>query len=390
MALDGVAAETVASGGPRTLRVYRWEPSTLSLGYGQAVATVDWDHCDRAGIDVTRRHTGGGGIYHDCFGDVSYSIVVPADEVPGDLLSCYSLLLEPVLDAFERMGVSACVAEEPRPAIFEPACYLRAVHPAHDVVVDGRKISGNAQYRRKDAVIQHGSITYARETDRHLAVFDGHDVEAEEFEERVTSVREQAEIERVEAVTALEDALAARLANCVGLELTLPPRDDRPPFALFVDLRDRQRARRWAARLDQARSHAPPRPDLERPYSLYYVLRDPPVPIVRARMRGRRRRGAGHGPRCPHRPGFPGSRGGLRRCGRVPGGDAYGRVENPKGELGYYITAKRRAPNPDRYHVRSPSFINLTALGKMCQGHKVADIVTILGSIDIVLGEVDR
>lgn len=75
---------------------------------------------------------------------------------------------------------------------------------------------------------------------------------------------------------------------------------------------------------------------------------------------------------------------------RVPGGDAYGRVENPKGELGYYITAKRRASNPDRYHVRAPSFINLTALGKMCQGHKVADVVTILGSIDIVLGEVDR
>lgn len=76
---------------------------------------------------------------------------------------------------------------------------------------------------------------------------------------------------------------------------------------------------------------------------------------------------------------------------RVPrGGDAYGRVENPKGELGFYLTAKTRASNPDRYHVRAPSFINLTALGKMCQGHKVADIVTILGSIDIVLGEVDR
>jgi NADH:ubiquinone oxidoreductase subunit D len=76
---------------------------------------------------------------------------------------------------------------------------------------------------------------------------------------------------------------------------------------------------------------------------------------------------------------------------RVPkGGDAYGRVENPKGELGYYVTAKPRGSNPDRYHVRAPSFINLTALGKMCEGYKVADIVTILGSIDIVLGEVDR
>lgn len=71
-------------------------------------------------------------------------------------------------------------------------------------------------------------------------------------------------------------------------------------------------------------------------------------------------------------------------------GEAYGRVENPKGELGYYITARRREGNPDRYHVRAPSYINLNPLGKMCQGHKVADIVVILGSIDIVLGEVDR
>jgi NADH-quinone oxidoreductase subunit D/NADH-quinone oxidoreductase subunit C/D len=76
---------------------------------------------------------------------------------------------------------------------------------------------------------------------------------------------------------------------------------------------------------------------------------------------------------------------------RMPeAGEAYGRVENPKGELGYYLTTKRRGTNPDRYHVRAPSFINLTALEKMCLGHRVADVVAILGSIDIVLGEVDR
>ncbi|MCP4428082.1 MAG: NADH-quinone oxidoreductase subunit D [Chloroflexi bacterium] len=76
---------------------------------------------------------------------------------------------------------------------------------------------------------------------------------------------------------------------------------------------------------------------------------------------------------------------------RMPkGGEAYGRVENPKGELGFYITTKQRSSNPDRYHVRAPSFINLTALEKMCLNHKVADSVAVLGSIDIVLGEVDR
>lgn len=76
---------------------------------------------------------------------------------------------------------------------------------------------------------------------------------------------------------------------------------------------------------------------------------------------------------------------------RVPtGGDAYGRVENPKGELGYYVMSKAKGTSPERYHIRAPSFINLTPFGKMCQGEKIADVVAILGSIDIVLGETDR
>jgi len=74
---------------------------------------------------------------------------------------------------------------------------------------------------------------------------------------------------------------------------------------------------------------------------------------------------------------------------KVPAGESYGRVEGPKGELGYYIVSQGKA-NPYRYHVRAPSFINLTSLADMCKGQKVADAVVVLGSIDIVLGEVDR
>jgi NADH-quinone oxidoreductase subunit D/NADH-quinone oxidoreductase subunit C/D len=74
---------------------------------------------------------------------------------------------------------------------------------------------------------------------------------------------------------------------------------------------------------------------------------------------------------------------------RVPAGEAYGRVENPKGELGFYVVSNGK-PNPWRYHVRAPSFINLTALGIMSKGQKIADAVAVLGSIDIVLGETDR
>ena len=70
-------------------------------------------------------------------------------------------------------------------------------------------------------------------------------------------------------------------------------------------------------------------------------------------------------------------------------GEAYGRIEAPKGELGFYLISDG-SPNPYRYHVRPPSFINLTILEDMCLGHLVGDVVVILGSIDIVLGEVDR
>jgi NADH-quinone oxidoreductase subunit C/D len=74
---------------------------------------------------------------------------------------------------------------------------------------------------------------------------------------------------------------------------------------------------------------------------------------------------------------------------RVPAGEAYGRVEGPKGELGFYVISTGK-PNPWRYHVRAPTFINLTSLADMSRNNKIADVVAILGAIDITLGEVDR
>jgi len=70
-------------------------------------------------------------------------------------------------------------------------------------------------------------------------------------------------------------------------------------------------------------------------------------------------------------------------------GEAYARIESPKGELGFYLISDG-SPNPYRYRVRPPSLINLTVLEDLCLGRNVADVVAILGSIDIVLGEVDR
>jgi len=207
MALDEVAARAAAEG-VCTARVYRWEPSTLSLGYHQDPDTIDWAFCEREGITVTRRPTGGGAIYHDCRGDISYSVVAPAKALPGDLLDSYEILCEPLFDALEGIGVDAAFAESERSAIYEPACYLRAVHPAHDVVAGGKKLSGNAQYRQRDAVVQHGSLTFERRTERHLACFSDPDATPQDFDDRVTSVREQVDVTREAVVEALESTLA--------------------------------------------------------------------------------------------------------------------------------------------------------------------------------------
>jgi NADH-quinone oxidoreductase subunit D len=74
---------------------------------------------------------------------------------------------------------------------------------------------------------------------------------------------------------------------------------------------------------------------------------------------------------------------------RVAAGEAYGRIESPKGELGFYLISEG-GDKPYRFRIRPPSLINLTMLEEMCIGQKIADVMVILGSIDIVLGEVDR
>ena len=72
-----------------------------------------------------------------------------------------------------------------------------------------------------------------------------------------------------------------------------------------------------------------------------------------------------------------------------PVGEVYRGIEGPRGELGFYIVSDG-GPAPYRFHVRAPSLINLTALPKMTIGSTIADAVVILGSVDIVVGEVDR
>lgn len=209
MALEEVAAETAATEGLCLIRVFSWEPSTLSLGYGQDPDSVNWQYCQTNGIEVTRRQTGGGGIYHDRIGDISYSIVLPAADVADDLLTSYHRLCEPILKFFERIDIDASFATQEYEPLYEPACFLRGIHPAHDIVVDGRKICGNAQYRQRDAIIQHGSINVRLTPEAHLGVFAQSDIDREAFCDRVTAISQHGNYTRSTVVKELEASLTS-------------------------------------------------------------------------------------------------------------------------------------------------------------------------------------
>jgi NADH:ubiquinone oxidoreductase subunit D len=74
---------------------------------------------------------------------------------------------------------------------------------------------------------------------------------------------------------------------------------------------------------------------------------------------------------------------------RVPKGDVFAHIEAPRGDFGWYIVSDNN-PTPYRYHIRAADFINLATMEQMCVGHKIGDMVGVLGSVDIIMGSVDR
>jgi len=134
---------------PDTVRLYVFSPSAVTIGYFQSLsATVNTALAEELGVPVVRRISGGGAVYHDENGEVTYSVVLPEERVPRDFEESFRYITEAVVRAARKLGL--------------PAEYV----PLNDVVVEGRKISGQAQARKKGVVLQHGTFMYATDVDR--------------------------------------------------------------------------------------------------------------------------------------------------------------------------------------------------------------------------------
>ena len=156
MALDGALLDRARASGETVLRVYGWRRPTLSLGRNQRARGVyDGSAAAARGIEVVRRPTGGRAVLHHR--EVTYSVTGPAPADHG-LGESYALVNRLLLDGLLTLGVRAELA---RPAGRSPLptgapCFETPT--AGELVVDGRKLVGSAQYRERDAYLQHGSI----------------------------------------------------------------------------------------------------------------------------------------------------------------------------------------------------------------------------------------
>ncbi|MBN2002755.1 MAG: lipoate--protein ligase family protein [Anaerolineae bacterium] len=206
MAIDEAMLRCIRPGQPCTLRFYEWQPSAVSIGYFQGLEQeVDVDACNARGVDVVRRLTGGGAVYHDREGEITYSLIVPESYpgVPRKVLDSYALLCAGVVKGLENLGL---------PATFKPI---------NDILVNGKKISGNAQTRRFGGILQHGTILYRVDPTLMFSLLKVPNEKMRDkliagVEERVTSIlREIGPVDKKAIVQALADGFAETLG--IGL-----------------------------------------------------------------------------------------------------------------------------------------------------------------------------
>jgi len=182
MAIDEAICRVRSKGQSlNTIRLYRWKPSAVSIGYFQILEQeVDVEACRDLGVDIVRRMTGGGAVYHSYEGEVTYSVIVNQDhpKIPRDLLKSYELICGGIVLALEDLGIKA------------------EFRPINDIDVKGRKISGNAQTRRWNIVLQHGTILLDTDIKTMFTVLKVSkekisDKLIKSVEERVTTIRRE-------------------------------------------------------------------------------------------------------------------------------------------------------------------------------------------------------
>ncbi len=158
MAVDSAILAAMERGeAPPTLRLYRWDPPCLSLGYSQAYSDVDEDQLAANGWDLVRRPTGGRAILHT--DELTYAVIGPKSDprLKGGLMNSYQVISRALFDALTRLGLPVEVHAGKNPEAHQQAVCFE--NPSDFEITAGeKKIIGSAQSRKKNSLLQHGSL----------------------------------------------------------------------------------------------------------------------------------------------------------------------------------------------------------------------------------------
>ncbi|MAS34598.1 MAG: hypothetical protein CL610_11355 [Anaerolineaceae bacterium] len=202
------------------LRLYRWMPFCLSLGYGQRSREADRQRLADRGWDLVRRPTGGRAILHG--DELTYSLVLPADHplAAGGVLPSYQRISEALVRSLREMVTELDASQQDNNTASGPVCFDVPSH--YELTVQGRKLVGSAQVRRKSGILQHGTIplhgdigricdvlAYTNEADRETA--------RQHVRQRATTLGEALRHQRVNWES-VADSIARGFASTFGIE----------------------------------------------------------------------------------------------------------------------------------------------------------------------------
>jgi len=148
MAIDeAILKARIENLGPNTIRFYRWKPSAVSIGKFQSIEKeVHLDNCKKHGVDVVRRITGGGTVYHDAEDEITYSVIANKEDLEAkDITAVYAKIYDGLAEAVKILGLTADFNEG-------------NAKTCPNLTVNGKKISGSAQSHKSGVVLQHGTL----------------------------------------------------------------------------------------------------------------------------------------------------------------------------------------------------------------------------------------
>jgi lipoate-protein ligase A len=210
MAIDEAIMHAIQEGKAQpTLRFYRWKPSAVSIGTFQGMHDeVAVEFCRSNGFDYIRRITGGGAVYHDYNGEITYSILMPKSHslAHSDILESYKLLCGGVVKALNHLGI-----------------HNAEFKPINDVTVGEKKVSGNAMTRRHGCVLQHGTVLLDLDVNRMFTILKVpqekiSDKMISDVKERVTSIRDI--LGKPVSIEELRKAMTQGFSDALQIELS--------------------------------------------------------------------------------------------------------------------------------------------------------------------------